>query len=235
METATEYTWTIADIKDETATVKSLYLTPPAQWPGFIAGQYLTVKLPGFSPVEGKAYSISSMPSDATVRLTVKRIGTFSQAILSKKIGDTLISTAPYGFFYPEPEDTSTLIFIVGGIGITPCLSIIKDLVYRKDTRQLRLHYSNQTEADIAFLGELNELASLHPSLQIRQYITREKGESGQYTYTRITTPDILSSLDSPSDAEFFICGSMDFTKSLWKDLYSAGVAQHQLYTEGFF
>ncbi len=235
MELGHEYRWTVADVQTETPRIKNIYLESCSETPAFIAGQYLTVKLPNCSPAEGKAYSISSAPTQSQVRLSVKRIGAFSEALLSLQPGDELITTAPYGFFYPEPEDSSPLVFVVGGIGITPCLSIIKDLAYQQNARPVQLHYSNQTESDIAFFAELEQLTAQHPNLSVMHYVTREQPANDSVTLGRMTIKSLLSQVDLSTDAEFFICGSMDFTKTMWKGLHGAGVPQHQLYTEGFF
>lgn len=235
MESSKEYTWHVAEIKDETPKVKSLYLETIDDRPDFIAGQYLTIKIPGLGPVEGKAYSISSAPHEKNLRVSVKKMGTFSSALLTLSPGDTVITSAPYGFFYPEPEETTPLIFIAGGIGITPILSIIKDLSHKQDPRTLHLFYSNQTQTSIAFRGELEELAAKNPNLSVHHFITRETlVEDGRIT-GRITPNHIQRFAPESQNAEYFLCGAMDFTKSFWKTLRESGIRQHQIYTEGFF
>ena len=235
MKLGQEYHWNIVSIEEATPRVHHLYLKAQGERPQFIAGQYLTVKLPGVGPAEGKAYSISSAPHEALVRISIKRIGKFSEALLSLKVGDELITSAPYGFFYPEVDDIQPLVFIVGGIGITPCLSIIKDLLYRGDTRPLFLHYSNQTVVDIAFYNELEILAQQYSNLNIFYYVTREAVVSDGFQAGRISIEGVLENIHSSQESLCFICGAMDFTKTIWTELHTAGVASHQLYTEGFF
>lgn len=231
-----ELLWKIVKTEAATACVKNFYLEPiDEEMPTFIAGQYLTVKLPYQGPAEGKAYSISSAPYEPLVRLSVKQIGSFSEGILSHEIGDTLLTTKPYGFFYPEPTDTNPLIFVVGGIGITPCLSIIKDLVHNHDGREIHLHYSNQTEQDITFSDELSKLETQHEPLTVYHYVTRKMPQNNLAKFGRMQAKTIIEKINFNQEPEFFICGAMDFTKSLWKEIHQAGVPQHQLYTEGFF
>ena len=232
MNLSQEHKWRVKETVHETPGVTSLYLQAEGERPAFIAGQYLTVKLPGVGPSEGKAYSISSAPHEMEVRITVRKIGDFSTALSALAVGDTLTTSAPYGFFYPEPEEEDELIFIAGGIGITPCLSIIKDLWNAGATRRISLIYSNQQEEDIVFR---DELAKMSDALQVTHHVTRRPPESGDVRAGRMTPESILSGVHDPTTAEFFICGSMDFTKSLWKALYETGIPQHQLYTEGFF
>lgn len=230
-----EYTWTIADKREETPNVYTFSLTMDIPRPNFIAGQYLTIKLPGYNPVEGKAYSISSAPHEKHVTLSVKKIGNFSAEILAKEIGDTIITTAPYGFFYPEEDDTDTLVFLAGGIGITPCISIIDQLSSDKDNRPLHLFYSNQTVADIVFHERLLELANQNKNFAYHSYITRQADVPTPHDKGRINVPDILEKLHTPRSDTFFICGGMYFTRDLWKALRQASVPAENIYTEGFF
>lgn len=230
-----EYTWRITDIKDETPQVKSLYLEAIDDRPKFIAGQYLTIKLPKLGPIEGKAYSISSAPFEEKLRVSVKKIGAFSSTLLSLTPNNTIRTSPPYGFFYPGPEETTPIIFIAGGIGITPILSIIKDLSHKQDRRPLHLFYSNQTRSSIAFADELATLATQNQNLSIHHFITRETLEDDDHTAGHISSAHIEKLAPEAQAAEYFLCGAMDFTKSFWKLLRESGIKQHQIYTEGFF
>lgn len=235
MEQNKEYTWHIAQIEDETPHVKSLYLEAVADRPNFIAGQYLTIKLPHLGPTEGKAYSISSAPHEPLIRITIKQIGAFSNALLTHQVGNIITTSAPYGFFYPESEEALPLVCIAGGIGITPILSIITDLSHKQDPRSLYLFYSNKTEADIVFQDKLEELTLLNHHLSVHHFITRQAIIKPGYNSGRISLAQIQKFIPETDKADFFLCGAMDFTRSLWKSLRDGGVQQQQIYTEGFF
>ncbi|MEY3784050.1 MAG: hypothetical protein RLZZ230_372 [Candidatus Parcubacteria bacterium] len=233
MNTINSYQWRIAKLVPETHDVTSLYLEPITEKLTFIAGQYLTIQIPNIGPVEGKAYSISNAPHETLLRISVKKMGGFSTAILAHKVGDTISTSAPYGFFYPELSDTTELAFVVGGIGIAPCLSIIKHLTHINDDRPIHLFYSNRTVDDIAFKTELDTLAKYKHSLSVHYYLTRETETN--YKVGRVTPEQILNQLPNIQNTEIFLCGAMDFTKSLWRGLRDAGLPPHQIYTEGFF
>ncbi len=248
MEKNNTVNWTIVEKRNETPGVTSLVLTTEGERPSFIGGQYLTVILPGFEPQEGKSYSISSTPQDNHIVLTIKEMGNFSRAILSHEVGDTVTSSLPYGFFYPEPDESSGLAFVVGGIGITPCISIIGNLLEHDYQKPITLFYSNRTQTDIVFRERLNTLAHNHPNFKIHHFITREPNsrpglESIQgralngelITYSRMTADFITVNTQSPHETDFFICGSIDFTKDMWKSLKNAGIEHTRLFTEGFF
>ena len=227
--------WKIVDIVEESPTVRSLYLETSSTRPVFRAGQYLTVRLPDQSPSEGKSYSISSAPHQDLIRLTVRKIGTFSSALHGKCVGDDIMTSPPYGFFHPEPEDTGSLIFIAGGIGIAPLYSIITDLIYRADTRPIRLFYSAQNEQELVFYESLSAAVTTHKDALIRTFVTRQKEVGDGHTARRLQVTDILEAVVDSADAQVFVCGSSQFTRDIWTSLREVGMLPEQIYTEGFF
>ncbi len=235
MEIEQTHNWKIVQKKDEAPDVQSLFLESVGERPPFIAGQYLTIKLPGSLPQEGKAYSIASAPHEPLVRIAIKKMGEFSSAILAHTTGDILQTSIPYGFFYPEKSDTNDMAFIVGGIGITPVMSIIQNLMRTNDSRRVHLIYSNKTKNDIVFLQELTKLHNENETLSITHHLTREEIIPVDFKKGRVSAEKILDAVQEHTETDFFICGSIDFTRDIWKDLRNSNVPQHKLYTESFF
>lgn len=235
MKEKIECTWRVTDIKSEAQDVISLYLESESEKPSYKAGQFMTVKIPNLLPSEGKPYSISNAPHEDKVRITVRKIGQFSSAFFGLSVNDIITTSLPYGYFYPESEDTNDLVFIAGGIGITPCISNIKNLTHTNSQRNIHLFYSNQTESDIVFKDELDTLAKINSRLFIHHHITREEPKNKEFISRRISPDDIPEFVTEPKLSDFFLCGSINFTKSLWKGLNEIGIPQDRLYTEGFF
>ena len=123
----------------------------------FISGQFITVFFPESATQEGKAYSISNTSNEDTINITVKVLGGFSNKLCKMEIGDTVIASTPYGFFYRENEDTS-LVFLTIGIGITPFKSMITQALQNNPNREIFLFYGNKTVDDIIFKKECDEL-----------------------------------------------------------------------------
>jgi ferredoxin-NADP reductase len=232
---STVCTWRIVARRDEAPHVHSLVLEAIGERPDFTAGQYLTVRIPGFEPHEGKSYSISSTPHDTHLTLTVKEMGGFSKALLSHHVGNTLTTSLPYGFFYPEPNETHNLAFVVGGIGITPCISIIESLLRDGHTPPISLLYSNRTVDDIVFRKRIDALVDTYPNFTAHHFITRGVDTGTPHIYRRMGVPDIHGAIPSLHETDFFVCGSIHFTQSLWKSLTESGIRASHIYTEGFF
>lgn len=229
------FEWTILEIRDEAPSVRSFFLGTLHERPSFIAGQYLTLQLPNYEPVEGKSYSISSDEKEAVVRLTVQEMGSFSKMLYELKVGDTLITSAPYGFFYPEKSEERDLVFVAGGIGITPCISIIETYCREKYPKNISLFYSNQTIETICFKKRLDELQNTCKQFTVTHNITREIVGDTQYVNGRLSGALITSTVQNPHMSDYFISGSIGFTRSIWKELRDSGISSSQLYTEGFF
>ena len=123
----------------------------------FIPGQYVIAYIKGDFGIQGKAYTISSIPSDKLMALTVKKMGKFSTALHDLKIGSAVTMEGPKGSFFPD-RNGKEVVFLAAGIGITPFLSIIR--AYAKDglsdSRKIHLFYSNKTKEDISFFDEFN-------------------------------------------------------------------------------
>lgn len=229
------YRWKVCEVVHEAPKVSSLILEAEEKRPSFISGQYLTIQLPGFEPAEGKSYSISSSEETSLVRLTIKEMGTFSRTLCALKVGDVITTSAPYGFFYPEHMSDTELIFIAGGIGITPCMSIIETLAKEGYPKNVFLFYSNRTISDTIFKKDLLALQESFPRLKIMYHLTREIVPFSIYKNGRITGASIIESVPTFQSTDFFVCGSIDFTKSLWRELRNVGVSSTQIYTEGYF
>lgn len=219
----------------ESKGVHTLKLWFPYQTlPKFIAGQYLIVYFPDLNTPEGKAYSLSSAPHNDHYSITVKAMGKFSNRLASMKKGDSLIVKAPYGFFYSESKE-SPLVLIAGGIGITPFHSMILDILKKNPERKIYLMYSNKTSNSIVFKKEFNYLKALHSNFKVKYFLTREEETPPHIICGRMTAKTILAVAKPIADTEFLICGSIAFTRDLWRDLCSSGIPEESILTEAFF
>jgi ferredoxin-NADP reductase len=82
------------------------------------------------------------------------------------KVGDVLETTGPAGHFYHEPLiDGKDLVFLAGGSGITPFMSMIRDTVHRQRPLRIKLLYGSRTPEDVIFRTELENLAAIHSNI----------------------------------------------------------------------
>ncbi|MDO8442712.1 MAG: FAD-binding oxidoreductase [bacterium] len=221
--------------KDEAENIASLFFKP-ADGAGFnfIAGQYVSVKVPSIVG-RSKCYTISSSPNEKLICLTVKRQGVFSSALIDTAINDKLIFGGPYGKFYPE-ENCEDIVFIAGGIGVTPFFSVIKEKINSKAKPKLTLLYSNKTISGIAFFDELNDLAKNKGIDKLVYFLTQEKGKHPLVQeYSRMNKESLKKHLVSFGKRNYYLCGSIQFVNAIWKDLKESGVPEENIFTESFY
>lgn len=203
----------------------------------FIAGQYVIVYLESQSGTVGKAYTISSIPSNKFLAITVKKIRDFSTALHELKIGSNITMEGPMGCFFPE-EKNGELVFLAAGIGITPFLSIIR--TYAKDrllkNKKIFLFYSNKTKEDVVLFDELNKLSENNKNIKIFYYLTRQKIKDRHIKeFNRIDIKSVKSKLNYLKDKDYFICGSIKFVFDIRRALLNKGVNELQIHTESFY
>lgn len=195
-----------------------------------VAGQYITVYFDDTDVKQGKAYSISSSPHDSHNSITVKKIGLFSGKLHDLKVGDTFTISTPYGFFNAKSE--KPVIAIAAGVGIAPIWSIIRHEYSKAEIHSpITLLYSNKTRNHITFLSEIEELSDQEETFSPQHFITREMDDI--FTSRRISVEK-----DVPHDKldyNFYICGSVEFVGTMWRQLVAVGVNERSISTETFF
>ncbi len=226
-------TYKVINTKQETKDVVTLFISCEDGNPSYVPGQFITIYFPELNTPEGKAYSVSSAPGEP-MSITVRALGDFSRRLCALVSGDTFLASVPSGYFYSE-FDTSTLVMLAGGIGITPFRSMMIDSVRKKNTRHLHLFYSNKTISDIAFGKELDALASEHDFVSVRHFITREEKIPDKITKGRMSAKVVVSALENTPETEFLICGSIPFVRDMWRGLKTEGIDEDYIYTEAFF
>ena len=228
--------YVVREAKEEATGITTLSLTDMSgAVPSFNPGQFVNVFFPETNTPEGKAYSISSPPEeDCAFSITVRAIGEFSNRLCAMKPGDTIHASLPYGFFRPEYDD-SDLVLLASGIGVTPFRSILLHAARTNQKRRITLLHSVRTASDALFRSEFETLKQSHPHLALSYFVTRENVPSVVGLARRMTAADALNHVPSRRGSEFLICGSIPFTRDMWRALRQEGVSEDSLYTEAFF
>ncbi len=201
----------------------------------FRSGQYAWLTL-GDSPfkLQQNPYSFSSSALDAPekVEFTAKVLGDFSEKLVNAASGDTIYLEGPYGLFCLG-DDAPGAIFIMGGIGITPAMSILRTLRDRNDPRPLILIYGNTCAAEIAFRSELEELERLL-NLQVI-HVLNEPDDDWQGERGYIDRDLLGRNLPAETrDFSVFICGPEPMMDSAEDGVLELNFGLHQIRAERF-
>jgi predicted ferric reductase len=231
----------IAALVQEAPKVWTIKLTPPSgeQPLEYIPGQFqfLTFYHSPVARSEEHPFTISSSPASREYHTsTIKESGDFTSTIGQLKAGDPVGVQAPFGrFTYLEHPEEDDLVFIAGGIGITPFMSMLR---YMRDTgtnKRVLLLYANRREEDIVFRSELQAMADAHqPQLQIVHILSQAaEGWTGEKGHVNL---DLIRKYceSSMKGKVFYICGPPPMMDQIIPALIRAGLQSSQVRSERF-
>jgi ferredoxin-NADP reductase/MOSC domain-containing protein YiiM/ferredoxin len=232
----------VAEVTPESDTVTSFRLVAaddaPASGVVAHAGQYVTVRLrpPGDAAPLVRSYSLSDMPDEHGVRISVKREGVASRLLHERVgVGDVLDVAAPRGTFTIHPG-TRPVVLISAGVGATPVLAMLHDLVRRHSTRPVWWLHGARNGSQHAFGAEVDALLAQLPDAH------RLVAYSGAGPEPPTSAYDVAGRLDLaaleragvPTDADFYLCGPDPFMQAMGEALTARGVAPERVATEAF-
>ncbi|WP_342076993.1 pyridoxamine 5'-phosphate oxidase family protein [Yoonia sp. SS1-5] len=237
----------VTKITDESSVIRSFYLEPddgkvlmPYQ-----PGQFLTIRVApdsSESPLT-RTYTLSSAPSDATYRISVKRDGAVSQHLHDNiKVGDIIDTRAPKGAFWMDMDEKRPAVLLAGGVGITPMISMaraaLSNAVARRHHRPLTVVHAAQTTEQRAFAAEFSAFQQASQgALRYVSVISSPKPEevAGQeFHVAGRVTPELLQSLLPLADYDFFLCGPPAFMQATYDMLIALGVRDARIFAESF-
>lgn len=160
---AANHTARVEAVTRETAEVTTLTLRPGRGWTGHQAGQHVRVALAIDGRLAARTYSISSSPdrADGLITITVKAQGRVSNAVCAAAVGSYLtLGVAEGDFVLPTGK---RVLFITGGSGITPIMSMLRTYAAREMPDVVHLHFARSAD-DVIFAAELFDLAASVPA-----------------------------------------------------------------------
>ncbi|EMR04615.1 ferredoxin reductase family protein [Cesiribacter andamanensis] len=198
----------------------------------FISGQFAWITL-GPTPysLQQHPFTIASSPKEEVIRFTAKESGDFTGQWGSLKEGTKAYLEGPYGSFTPEPD--KHLFLVMGGIGVTPAMSMLRWMRDTKDPRKAILIYGSEKYKDITFRDELEELQQ-QLDLQVVHLLSDPEpdweGEKGYVTH------ELLKKYlpENPQDYMYFICGPRPLMDVTELELRKLGIDWRSVYTERF-
>lgn len=219
---------TVTKVKYETYDVFNTYFSRNFDYK---PGQYLTLEL-DVEDTEGntRPLSIASSPTEDFILISTKiRESPFKHKLISLKAGDKVKVIGPMGNFILK-EDAKEIIFLGGGIGITPFRDMIKYATDKKLPIKMTLLYSNKTPADICYKDEWPLFEEQNPNLKIVHTMTDDQNWEGRKG--RIN--ESLIKEFSSADTLFYICGSPAMVTGLFELLKTMNVPMSNIKMEKF-
>ncbi len=231
----------VADIIEETHDTKTFRLVglTPLLF-SFKPGQFVTLKLPIDGKEVARSYSISSSPSRPhCLELTIKRVpgGLVSNWMCDNiKLGDVLNARGPAGKFSCFNFPSKKVLFIGGGSGITPVMSMLRWIIDTAADVDAYLFVSARSPRDIIFRNELNWMSSRHSGIKVGITCTSRCTGSDAWTgltgrcdanMLRMLVPDLM-------ERHVFMCGPEPFMEAVTECLRGIDFPIANLHVESF-
>lgn len=186
-------------------------------------------------PGEPHPFTIASSPSDVAFSVSIKEAGDFTRTIGQVKPGDLALIDAPYGRFSFLEFPSKDYIFIAGGIGITPIMSMLR---YIRDKnldleQKILVLWGNRTEQDIVFRQEIDQMGKYLTNVKVVHVLSEApEGWSGETGF--ITADLIRKYAEDLEGKEIFICGPPIMLKLVLKALKTLKVPGRRIHFERF-
>lgn len=202
------------------------------------AGQYLVLSLVIDGKKVNRTYTISSPPTRADYcEITVKREENgFVSRHLHEMIheGDVIHISAPAGRFTFDAMQANSIVLIAGGVGITPLMSIVRDLTDRNWKGDIFFIYSAKTPADIIFKRELEDLRTRFSNVRVHVTLSRADGADWNGHTGRVNGPFLGMCVPNIAERPVYICGPQAMMMPTIELLRDLGVQPEKIKSEEF-
>ncbi|UCS92485.1 NO-inducible flavohemoprotein [Echinicola marina] len=226
----------------ESEIITSFYLQPAdgSEVPHFVPGQYiaLSVQIPGEKHLHTRNYSLSDLPAKDSLRISVKKepgnpVGIVSNFLHTDiVVGDILEIGMPSGEFTLKNSE-KPVVLIAGGVGITPLLSMYKQL--NLEDKKVTL-FQCAINSDVqAFRNEIQTISKAQSEYKIvYSDPTEEDVKVQNFDHRGLLTVDILQASWPAEGAEVYFCGPKPFMRHVNQLLSEMEISEENIHFEFF-
>ncbi|OIO18979.1 MAG: hypothetical protein CO029_03200 [Candidatus Magasanikbacteria bacterium CG_4_9_14_0_2_um_filter_41_10] len=181
-------------------------------------------------------FTIASSPDEPEIHLGVKfyePASTFKRALALMKEGDTISASHLAGGFVMPKNPDKKLVFIAGGIGVTPFRSMIQHLLDTKEDRSIVMMYANKTLADVAY-KDVFDRAQKELGIKTVYTLSGEKRSVPGMVNGRIDATLIALEIPDYRDRTFYISGPQTMVDIFQDTLTDMGVSRFKIKSDFF-
>lgn len=218
--------------------VTEIEIEPKGKKVEFHPGQFIFIRFVevGVSS-EPHPFSVTSARNENNLKIVVKALGDYTKTIGNLRLGAIAKIEGPFGHFYKNQNSSvpgadsignagemKKEVWIAGGVGITPFLSLARSLP--NTMHNIYLFYCLNDVSEAVFAEELNNIARASSKFHVVMWYSKEKG--------RINADIIEDLVEGVSEADIYICGPLPFMRSLKDQFVKKGVEKSNINFEEF-
>ncbi|MBU1203042.1 ferric reductase-like transmembrane domain-containing protein [Patescibacteria group bacterium] len=190
-------------------------------------GQFIFVSFDDIDKKEEHPFSIASILPDGRLAIIAKELGDYTSKMSKLKLGSRAMVDGPYGTFGQNADKSRRQVWIAGGIGITPFISMAKDFTSCPDEKgQVDLFYVVASPDDLVDADYLAQIQSNCPNFKITTHVSGQEG--------RFDVDKLKSFIRDFNSCDFFICGPTNMIEYFVNSLRKESVPKKSINIEAF-
>lgn len=220
--------YAIENVRRLNENVIEIEMSPEGERLEFSPGQFIFISFYSSEVTsESHPFSISSSPYEKNLKITVKALGDYTSLLQNIKTGSMAEIEGPFGKFFSGNLTDSNQIWIAGGIGITPFLSMARSIKILKPNHGIDLYYCVADKNEAVFLKELENIKTENGSFNLIPFYSKIR----QY---RISAEFIKKTSDGLDSKEIFLCGPPPMMAGLKKQFLNLNIPATNIHFEKF-
>ncbi|MFW7340910.1 FAD-dependent oxidoreductase [Pollutimonas sp. H1-120] len=187
---------------------------------------------------ERHAFSLVGAPFQDELCITTRMRDTvYKRRLDALSLGASVQIDGPFGSLALHGRSARAAVFIAGGIGITPFMSMLRQAAHEALPHQILLLYSNRRPEDAAFLGELQELERKNARFRLMATMTQASKSAQAWTgeQAMVSGELIKREITGLADPIFYVVGPPAMVEALKGALNQAGIDEDDIRSEEFY
>lgn len=220
-----KYDYAVAEVRVLSGRIIEIEMQPCGEALKFSSGQFafFSFQQSGIG-AETHPFTIASSPSEKNLKIAVKGLGDYTKKLLELKPGAAVKIEGPFGHFGFKDSEYYDQIWIAGGIGITPFLSLARSLA---EDKKVDLYYTVSTRSDAVFLEEFKEIANNKNNFQVKFYFSDQQP-------CRLNAEIVQKTSGGLTDKKILLCGPLPMMTALRKQFKELNVPEEMVRSEEF-
>ncbi|MCM2346082.1 benzoate 1,2-dioxygenase electron transfer component BenC [Acidovorax soli] len=225
-----KFSGTVAGVERYSDSAYELALEVPEDAPAFLPGQYVNIGVPGSG--QHRSYSFSSATGASRMTFLIKQVpeGLMSSWLTSAQAGSKLEMTGPLGSFYLRPV-TRPLLFLAGGTGLAPFLSMLETLAQQGCIQPIHMLYGVTRDQDLVMVDRLEGYARRIPGFTFGTCVA---DASTSHPHQGYVTDHMAPAALHDGNVDVYLCGPPPMVDAVQRHFKAAGIAPASFHYEKF-